>query len=121
MYTFQSNFRQEVAPPPELAIRYNELLRNNSDWVKFIVQNCKGPHLPNLPPNTCNSSIQDKKCRCCINRWSIVIISTFAGDYVPYLIGITDIDPSGGYVSGYIYPELGTIQQIGVAVHIGCI
>ena len=37
------------------------------------------------------------------------------------LVGITEINPSGGIVTGYVYPDLDNEQYIMAVVHIGCI
>lgn len=127
MYSLLNNSNRSIiapiTPPPERLVRYFEMLRNNYDWVETIGNNCPGPSMPTLPPEYCTQTIFDKVCSCCTKNWSIVIGTNFASQYVPMLVGITDIKRSGNVIRvyGYIYPDLSTVKEVPLAIiHVGC-
>ncbi|HDR7992624.1 hypothetical protein COK77_08060 [Bacillus cereus] len=117
----QTNYQMRITPPDPFIVRYFNYLKDQN-LAKWIADNCNSQHLPHVPPVSCTFLPSGGKfCSCCKGNWSIVIFTTEASQYIPLLVGITEINPSGGIVTGYVYPDLDNEQYIMAVVHIGCI
>lgn len=114
-------------PPPVWLVNYFNALKNNRQWLEFIVNNCIGPRMPLKPGAFCPNTvppIYDKFCNCCKGKWSIVIGYLDPAGYITaYLVAITEINKTGNVYSvyGHIYPDLQNVHRINASVaHIGC-